>query len=178
MKVVTYDMEMLCWDDKEEVGDIIEIAAVLVDLRTGQINKEYSVLVKPDSGLKVSSFCTELTGITQRMVDKQGVDLTEAMRRLHKQISPKHPWYAWGKDRETLQRECAKHSIDIEPSNYHNIAPLIRMMYQKNRALGQREVCENLGLEVVTPCHRALPDAVTLGRIVAKLFGGEPRLHH
>lgn len=175
MKIVAYDMEMLCWEDHPETGDIIEIGAVVVDLKTGQLNKRYSVIIKPDEG-KVSEFCTHLTGITQRMVNRQGVSLEEGMRRLHKQISQKNNWYAWGNDAEKLVTECRKRGISIDSSKLHNIAPVVRMMYLKNRNLKQSDVCESLGVEVVEPKHRALPDAESLAGILVKLFAKEPML--
>ncbi|MDK9790116.1 3'-5' exonuclease [Vibrio sp. D431a] len=173
MKVVAYDMEMLCWEDRPETGDIIEIAAVIVDLRAGTINKRYSVIIKPDEG-EVSKFCQNLTGITQRMVNKQGVSLEEGVRRLYKQISPKHNWYAWGKDAEKLVAECNKRGIAINASSLHNIAPIVRMMYQESFNLKQSDVCEHQGVEVKKPMHRALPDAESLAGILIKIFGGEP----
>lgn len=173
MRIVAYDMEMLCWEDKPDTGDIIEIAAVIVDLRTGKITKRYSIVVKPDNGT-VSDFCTSLTGITQRIVDKQGVTLEEAMRRLHKQVSQKLDWYAWGKDAQKLLVECGKRGIDIDPSSLHNIAPFVRMMYLQNRNLGQGDVCNNLGVEVFEPKHRALPDAESLAGLIVKLFAKNP----
>ncbi|WP_210499011.1 exonuclease domain-containing protein [Vibrio crassostreae] len=166
-----YDLEMCCWKEHKEVGEIIEIGAVIVDLKTKKIGKKQSIIVKPD-GDKVSEFCTELTGITQRMVDRQGVKLNEAIRRLTKNISMKNnPWFAWGRDIDTLVREFGEKRLPITPSNFHDASIFFKMSHGANRNLGMVEVCSMYDVETIEPAHRALPDAETLAKLMLKSFG-------
>lgn len=170
LKVVVYDLEMVCWGDRGGVGEIIEIGAVLVDLEKEVIVKKASVLVKPDEPL--SDFCTSLTGISQKMVDREGVSLPEAVRRISKKVSLRsHPCFAWGRDVSTICREFDSHGIKFDVANFHNLAVFIRMMYGQSRGLGLHEVCREFGVDVIEPAHRALPDAETTAMLVIKLFG-------
>lgn len=169
MKVAFYDLEMICWEDKRGVGEIIEIAVALADLKTGEITKTASVLVKPDE--EINQFTTKITGITQRMVDKQGVPLEEAVRRISKKISFKNnPWFAWGRDVSTISREFTAKGIEFDVSNFHNLAVFTRLLHNENHSIGLKEACEFYGAEVVTPAHRALPDAITTANLGLKLL--------
>lgn len=169
MNVVFYDMEMCCFETSKEVGEIIEIGAVMVNLKLGRVVKEYSVLVKPERD-EISEFCTSITGISPKML-KSAVPLKEAMRRLHKHMSPNHYWLSWGSDDVVLAKECGEKGVDLNPKTLINLAPLVRMMFMKNRNFGLKEVCEHFDAPVVSPAHRALPDAQTLANLGLKLLG-------
>lgn len=169
MKIAVYDLEMECWEDRKGVGEIIEIGAVLVDLSKGEITQKVNVIVKPQE--PINPFTTKITGITQKMVNAQGVSLEEAVRRINKKISMKNnPWFAWGRDIDTIVREFTKKGIEFDVSNFHNLAVFTRTLHQKNRNLGLKEACEFYGAEIVSPAHRALPDAITTANLAIKLF--------
>lgn len=60
--------------------EIIEFPTLMVNARTGQVENEFHFYIKPDVHPTLSSFCTELTGITQGMVDA-GISLNEVLVR-------------------------------------------------------------------------------------------------
>ncbi|XP_055695652.1 ERI1 exoribonuclease 2 [Lutzomyia longipalpis] len=71
------DFESTCWEgrvDHFNRWEIIEFPAVLLNLETGKIEKEFQRYVFPTENPKLSAFCTRLTGITQDQVDN-GVPL-------------------------------------------------------------------------------------------------------
>ncbi len=72
-RVVCFDLEMCCWnvDGKGTTGEIIEIGLAEIDLAKQEIVKRAQYYVKPEKD-EVSLFCTELTGITPRKIEKQG----------------------------------------------------------------------------------------------------------
>ncbi|MCY9861213.1 exonuclease domain-containing protein [Vibrio coralliirubri] len=169
MKIAVYDLEMICWEDHKGVGEIIEIGAVLVDLEKGVITNKVNVIVKPNEA--INPFTTKITGITQRMVDKQGVDLTEAIRRINKKISLKNNhWFAWGSDVSTIVREFTRHDIEFNVANFHNLAVFTRLLHKTSYSMGLKEACEFYGSEIITPAHRALPDAITTANLAIELF--------
>jgi inhibitor of KinA sporulation pathway (predicted exonuclease) len=72
---VVLDFEATCSDDRSEVPphkqEIIELPSVLVDARgpSPKVVSEVQVYVRPMVLPKLTKFCTELTGITQEIVD-------------------------------------------------------------------------------------------------------------
>jgi ERI1 exoribonuclease 3 len=65
-------------------NEVIEFPGVLVDLETGAVVSEFQQYVKPVNTPKLTAFCTELTGITNEVIDSQGVLFPEALSRHRK----------------------------------------------------------------------------------------------
>lgn len=69
------DFECTCWENQESSKDpkypheIIEFPVVFLNSGSLQIEFEFHAYVKPVEQPILSSFCTELTGITQSIVD-------------------------------------------------------------------------------------------------------------
>jgi inhibitor of KinA sporulation pathway (predicted exonuclease) len=79
--ILIIDLEATCWDDRPPRGqesEIIEIGVCIMDAKTGKISQNEGILVKPQYS-KVSPFCTELTSITQKMLDDEGILLEDAL---------------------------------------------------------------------------------------------------
>ncbi|HLU93880.1 MAG TPA: 3'-5' exonuclease [Membranihabitans sp.] len=70
MKFILFDIEATCWDGYHRNGiqEIIELGAVCVD-HFGEEVDRYVSFVRPVINPRLSRFCTDLTGITQREVD-------------------------------------------------------------------------------------------------------------
>ena len=74
--IVVLDFEATCWDDNNQSRhrmEIIEFPSVLVEwnFKTGKTRRlgEFQEYCKPQTS-KISKFCYELTGISQKTVDK------------------------------------------------------------------------------------------------------------
>lgn len=73
--VIVIDFESTCWDTKDKqskwqnLAEIIEFPAVLLNLKTGKIEDEFHQYVMPVENPILSEFCTKLTGITQETVN-------------------------------------------------------------------------------------------------------------
>ena len=74
------DFEATCWNQErnDSIREIIEFPSVLYKVNThGKVKiefiSEFSQFVKPVINPILSSFCTELTGITQKQVDESNV---------------------------------------------------------------------------------------------------------
>lgn len=72
--IIVLDFESTCWKDKKGLQEIIEFPCVLLDVGCCKIVSEFQQYVQPQEQPVLSSFCTELTGITQNQVDN-GVPL-------------------------------------------------------------------------------------------------------
>ena len=65
------DLEATCWKGpvpEGQVNEIIEIGICQLDVNTGEISKNKGILIQPQRS-EVSPFCTELTTITQELLD-------------------------------------------------------------------------------------------------------------
>jgi DNA polymerase III subunit epsilon len=81
-RFVVFDLETTGLDPHED--EIIEIGAIRVDQRSGG-EEQFRVLVRPDKAL--SRYITGLTGITQAMVDEEGVRIEDALLQFRDFIS-------------------------------------------------------------------------------------------
>lgn len=110
------DVEATCWDAEkgspqppDEETEIIEIGIVELDLRTFERRKKTSLLIKPVLS-RVSPFCTQLTTITQAMLDAEGVPYEQACAYIREHFkSTKRPWCSWGVyDRDMFDLEARR----------------------------------------------------------------------
>jgi inhibitor of KinA sporulation pathway (predicted exonuclease) len=92
MKLTVLDLEM-----NQPSGKIVQIGAVIGDTVSGDVSHRLRVYVNPDE--PINSYITELCGITQDQIDKQGVSLSEAYQML-KQFHLQHSTFmnpvTWG----------------------------------------------------------------------------------
>jgi inhibitor of KinA sporulation pathway (predicted exonuclease) len=75
MKLTCIDLEL-----NQPSGKIIQIGAVIGDTNSGDITHRLKVYVDPQEPL--SQFIIDLTGITQSVIDKESIPLTEAYLKL------------------------------------------------------------------------------------------------
>jgi len=72
--VICIDFEATCFDipthKKRKLQEIIEFPAVLLNLETGIIESEFHQYVRPVEIPILSDYCTNLTGISQEMVQE------------------------------------------------------------------------------------------------------------
>mmetsp|Transcript_23438 Transcript_23438/g.23184 ORF Transcript_23438/g.23184 Transcript_23438/m.23184 type:complete len:278 (+) Transcript_23438:221-1054(+) len=77
------DFEANCIEPGELIcQEIIEFPVQALNTKTLQIDHTFHYYIKPDVVPDLSDFCTNLTGITQNMVDA-GIPLLEALRKFH-----------------------------------------------------------------------------------------------
>jgi len=82
------DFEATCWeatDCNRGPPEIIEFSVVLYDAKLNKIVKEFQQYVMPMETSKLSTFCKQLTGITQEQVDK-GVPLRTCLMLFNKWV--------------------------------------------------------------------------------------------
>lgn len=103
--IVALDLEQCCWEeDDRHAGEIIQIGVAQANVITGEVQPPRSYYVKPDHDT-ISQYCTKLTGITQRQVDKQGRSLPVILDIIRDKIGVKKTYVTWGTDIETIDQE-------------------------------------------------------------------------
>jgi inhibitor of KinA sporulation pathway (predicted exonuclease) len=98
--IMVVDLEATCWETHNpptgQYKEIIEIGWALINLEASPptIEQNGTYLVKPTRS-KVSAFCTELTSITPRLLNQEGMTLKEAYDKLQEENKSKS--YSWAR---------------------------------------------------------------------------------
>jgi len=172
--ILLIDKEATCWNTVPPFGmesEIIEIGICPVDLKTLEIGEPRSIIVKPERST-VSKFCTDLTGITQGMVDK-GIPLKEAFDILRYEYqSRKRIWASWGNyDRKLTERLCITHRLPYPYGPSHiNFKSLFSVMHQLDEELGMSNALEFLNMPLKGQHHRGVDDAYNIARLWIETF--------
>ncbi|KFF11818.1 DNA polymerase III [Chryseobacterium soli] len=170
--ILIIDLEATCWDGRPPRGqesEIIEIGVCMMDVKTGKISQNEGILVKPQYS-SVSPFCTELTSITQKMLDEEGILLEDALDILRAEYdSEELTWASYGNyDLNMLQSQSRRFNVDYPLGDHHinvktlfgELHPGIRKSVGMSRALGE------LNIPLEGTHHRGVDDAKNIAKIL------------
>lgn len=183
--VLVVDLEATCYEDKQfppgSYQEIIEIGVCLLDTETGERSKKRSLMVKPQASV-VSPFCTQLTTITQAMVD-QGMNLQDACEILRTEYQSEDlTWASYGMfDLNLFQRECQRKQVRYPYSDDHiNVMQAFADAFHVKRR-GMARALKMLKTELAGTHHRGDDDAWNIAAILwrtlqeqAKQTAGQP----
>ena len=104
-KVVVFDLEFTAWAGsmasrwtrEGEHTEVVQIGAVKLDAETLKVTDEFVCLVRPRINPRLSQYLTDLTGITNEMLDQKAVDFITAYRAFLDFVGPSPIW-AFGRD--------------------------------------------------------------------------------
>ena len=168
------DLEATCWQGSPppgEVNEIIEIGVCVLDLSSLERVHRRSILVRPARST-VSSFCTQLTSLTQEMVDA-GTTLADACSQLRTDLdSPARPWASWGEyDRNQFLRQCDQDAVPYPFGEVHlNAKQIYAQAYGlPRRAAGMAQALQHAGLPLVGRHHRGDDDAWNIAALITRL---------
>lgn len=166
-RIVCFDLEMCCWDDGRDprTGEIIEIGVAAIDIYEGTITdrSQYYVLPEKDD---ISDFCTRLTGITQKRLDKQGKPLKEVLESMKERYGHHSIYGAWGRDNLVIRKECEQKGLQMPFYEYLNLKTLFMINNRiKNKRFGMRKAMGMAGLEFEGTQHSGFDDAYNLARL-------------
>jgi inhibitor of KinA sporulation pathway (predicted exonuclease) len=170
-KIIIIDLEATCWKGQipdGEVNEIIEIGLSVLDTVSGEISKNQGILVKPQCS-KVSDFCTELTTITQDLLDKEGILFEDAIEKLVKEYHPNlYTWASYGQyDLNMLQKQCKKFGIDYPMGNDHiNVKVLFAETKGLSKPTGMNGALHILQIPLEGTHHRGIDDAKNIAKIL------------
>ena len=179
------DVEATCWETKEEQGDrpneIIEIGVAVLDVHSGKVVDNVSIVVKPRF-TTVSSFCTGLTGWTQADVDA-GFSIEAALRDFDEQFhpTPEHIWFSCGDyDRNMLSSHSRKgigrlyniRAADnpFDNMKHVNIKTLFALKHKLSKEVGMERMLEMIGEKLDGRHHNGADDAANIAKIVNHVF--------
>ena len=172
--IIVIDIEATCWKNNHtpsgEQSEIIEIGVSRYDTAANSAGAPHSMLVKPIRS-KVSPFCTELTSLTQEMVDG-GVSFADACAWLQDTFGTRERvWASWGDyDRAMFAAQCLSFGVAYPFSDRH--IDLKRVYAELERLDGRVGMAKALRLAKLPQHgthHRGGDDAGNIARLLAYL---------
>lgn len=130
--IVFYDTEFTTWEgamenDWKEPGqyrELVQIGAIRFDLETLEEQEEFLVLVRPVKNPVLSDFFTQLTGITNAEVAKDGLAFPDAYRQFKAFIGNEQTsCYGW--DARVMRENLVFNNMPATEAEFdsHNIGP-------------------------------------------------------
>lgn len=174
-KILVVDIEATCWNGPNPPGmhnDIIEIGVCLLDVQTGEIIDIKGIIVKPERS-NVSPFCTELTTITQEMVDSEGISFKDACNLLRKEyLSQSRAWASFGAyDQRQFVRQCGDMGVPYPFGPSHiNVKTLFALKHRLAHEQGMAGALAMLDIPLEGTHHRGVDDAKNIAKIMYKLL--------
>ena len=172
--LLVIDIESTCWKGNPPEGqasDIIEIGVALLNVSSLTVEASESILVKPKRST-VSPFCTELTTLTQEMVDS-GISLAEACAYLKQNYKSKNRvWASFGEyDRKMFEKSCSDLNIPYPFGSSHiNVKTLYTLFAGNSFGKGMKGVLKEIGLSHVGTHHRGVDDAINIAAILGEIL--------
>lgn len=170
-KIIVIDLEATCWNGeipKGQVNEIIEIGICELDTKTGTISKNKGILIQPERS-EVSPFCTELTTITQELLDREGVRFEEAIEQLQNDYQPdQYTWASYGQyDLNMLKKQCKLRNLDYPMGSHHiNVKELFSEVRGMQKKVGMNGALELLNFPLEGTHHRGVDDAKNIAKIL------------
>lgn len=170
-KIIIIDLEATCWQSavpKGQENEIIEIGLAVLNAKTGEITQNKGILIKPQRS-SVSPFCTELTTITQELLDKNGVLFEEAIHQLMNEYNPDlYAWASYGQyDLNMLKKQCKSFGISYPMGNEHiNVKTHFAEKFGLQKPTGMNGALQVLDIPLEGTHHRGIDDAKNIAKIL------------
>ena len=169
--IIIIDLEATCWNGKipeGQVNEIIEIGICVLDTTTGMISKNDGILIKPERS-EISPFCTELTTITQELIDNEGISFEAACDKLREDYNAHYyTWASYGAyDLNMMKNQCKIKGIDYPLSQEHiNVKTLFSETKGLRRKVGMKGALNILEIPLEGTHHRGIDDANNIAKIL------------
>jgi len=178
-RIIVVDIEATCWPKNPPPGEsseIIEIGVCVLNMSDRNEppvrNDRRSILIQPDYSY-VSEFCTELTTLTQPLLDREGIIFAEACEILKKDYDSKAcTWASYGDyDRKQFDIDCKKKNVQYPFGSRHiNIKNLFAHMWRLPKEVGMPVALEILGHKLDGTHHRGHDDAWNIAGILSEIL--------
>lgn len=189
--VVVFDLEWTAWEGSRERGwsgpneerEIIEIGAVKLDGADGLREiMEFDILVRPRRNPIVSDYFTNLTGITQTLIDNEALPFREAIVLFEGFAGyTDAPILSFSQDAEVLRHNCALNDLPcpFPETRFHDIAPQIAAAAGlRPGSFSTSDLPAIFAFPPPARAHRALGDARCIAETLRQLYGtGAEPLH-
>lgn len=182
--IMVIDFEATCEKNHRNYNhEIIEFPIVVVSTLHMKIVDEFHSYVRPVKNPRLTDFCTDLTGITQRQVDAAPA-FSEVLKNVESFLSrfsnmkfvvlSDGPWDM----SRFLRSQCTMSKLPMPKwgKRWINIRKSYSNFY-KLRRTGLSNMLENLGLRFEGHMHSGIDDARNIARIAIRLLEDGCQLH-
>lgn len=169
------DIEATCWEkhySHKNISEIIEIGISTLDVSTGNIISSNSIYVTPEHS-KVSEFCYNLTGITQDILNREGISFLKACDILQKQyLSKQKVWASWGNyDLIMFDEQCYRENINYPFGGKHiNIKTLFSLKYKLEKEVGMDDALKILNISLEGRHHSGKDDSYNIAKLLREIL--------
>lgn len=174
-KVIVLDVEKTCWEGGippiGQESEIIQFGLTEVDIKSLEIKRTLSIFVKPKFST-VSEYCTNLTGITQKILNKQGVDLVTAGKKLERDFGVgSKAWFAWGSDKKDIDYDFKKVGL-ISPfsDQFFDFGLYFTLCGGYDKSLSLLNGLEKIDLSFEGRQHDGLNDAINTANLLIDIM--------
>lgn len=181
-KIIVVDLELTCWEGEKppegEAAEIIQIGWAILNVENGEVGDKGAVFIKPEMS-KLSEYCTNLTGITPKML-KSGMLYRDACKYVMRKLGGRSKaWAAWGDDREALERQChlrdaefpfSADCIDVQLLTSMLFNPWRPIEHQYKPRMPLEKAMDMLKITSCGAAHRADNDAYNTALVLSKLM--------
>ncbi len=171
------DVEATCWERnppsgtpaEERKNEIIEFGLTTISMPDKEIVESRSIIVRPTT-TEISDFCTQLTTLTPKFVEKNGISYNEALDILRTEYRcDRNMWASWGcYDRDIILRQCQREHIRSPFNmNHFNIKSAFCWKYGFN--CGVSKALKHIGLKFDGTPHRGIDDSKMIANLLLSL---------
>lgn len=175
-QILVVDLECLCWDKGDcntSFPEIIQIGISRLDIKNMSVLDRNSMYIRPKYG-RVSARCENLTSITQKILDDQGIPFADALNRIKSNYAPRHrQWASYGDDGHRFREQCQFFGQDYPFSNAHiNVAFECAKLLRENKCRRSlKDMCHKFGIKTNDALlHTADFDAFYTAKLLCKLM--------
>ncbi|MBK8172908.1 MAG: exonuclease domain-containing protein [Sandaracinaceae bacterium] len=158
---------------KDEM-ETIEIGAVFVDASDLSVVGEFQTFIRPMQHPQLLPFYTELTTITQSMIDDAPIfpsALADLVRHIVTPFSTTR-FCSWGLfDKTQFERDCAFHEIAYPLPEHINLKDQFSKTQGKRRTYAMSEALKICGVELDGTHHRGIDDARSITKLLPWIVG-------
>lgn len=183
------DFEATCWQNKKALGpdnqgftrprmEIIEFGCVLVRSDTLSQVSLFQSFVRPKLNPVLTDFCTTLTSIQQKDVDKaptfpEVLSKFETWLNANNSNRDNYTFGSWGfYDRDQFKLDCDLHSVKYPFSEDHfNIKMYVGNKQWGGKGVGVSKAATRLGIKFEGTPHRGIDDAYMITKILRRVEG-------
>lgn len=160
-----------CSGNRKLEGEVVQVGVVVLN-EEKQISRQLRIVIKPRFYTKMSRRISELTGITDEMI-QAGVPLEEAMQTL-RDLTGDEPFafFSWGMDdlRVLRQNFAMLEMDDSWLTPWYNLQMIFGLQTGAGKAQKSlKSAMETLELTIDRPAHDALNDAYFAALVTQKL---------
>lgn len=176
-KILVLDSELTCFECSErECGvpqEIIQFGMAIVNVDTLDIERSGAYYVTNER-VNLSKFCTQLTGITEKTLYNQGLQLghvAELLRERWGVSSKKTQVVTWGCESQWMKPDFNIKRVDYPfRDNMLDLAGYLKFGKAFQPGLRLMDVAQEYGVEVERPIHDAKNDAITTARLLIAMI--------